>query len=192
MRTLPIYLACLGLALLPLTASAKKKETSPQSYVELGLGISQNEAVDKTSTVDKLPTSFVGKALIGGKIAPTSHIWYELMYNYGGKTKYSDTNFEFSSHSVSTGIKVTTTPYMLLSGFARLGGGKTRFSTSSNGTSSSGTKNQYYLGLGASYRLKQHQFLVLDFQRFHYFDIGTEAIDRNNNSVYLTFQQYLR
>ena len=191
MRLLTLTLAVIGLLIVPLTSYAKKAAIGPQSYVELGLGLSQHQAIDKTSTADTLPQSVAAKILIGGKIMRNSNVWFELMYNYDGKTNYSDTNYEFSSQSVSTGLKLTTSPYKQITGFTRFGGGQTRFNYKNNGSSSSGSKFQAYVGTGLGYRLTKRQYFNFEYQFFHHFDMENGAIDENRGSVFLTYQHYL-
>ena len=191
MRLITATLSVMGLLILPLTAYAQKTAIGPQSYVELGLGLSQHQAIDKTSTADTLPQSVAAKILIGGKIMRNSNVWFELMYNYDGKTNYSDTNYEFSSQSVSTGLKLTTSPYKQITGFTRFGGGQTRFNYKNNGSSSSGSKFQAYVGTGLGYRLTKRQYFNFEYQFFHHFDMENGAIDENRGSVFLTYQHYL-
>lgn len=166
-------------------------EVSPQSYVELGIGITQHQAVDDSSTETELPQSVAGKVLVGGKVISSSNVWFELMYNYDSKTKYSDTNFEYSSQTIATGLKLTSNPYKELAGFTRFGIGQTRFDTRNSGVFSSASKNQAYVGAGMSYRLTKQQYFNVEYQLFHYFDLEKTAIDENNGSLFFSYQHYL-
>ncbi len=190
MRLFSLALASIALISLPFL-SYGAQEIDPPFYVELGLGITQHQAVDSSSSESELPQSLAGKVLIGGKIFNSSRIWYELMYNYDSTTKYSDTNFEFSSQSVSTGLKLTTNSNNKFVAFTRFGGGITRFDTRNNGSFSSASKNQAYAGIGIGHRLTNRQFLNLEYQIFHYFDLGAGAIDENSGSLFFTYQNYL-
>ena len=190
MRLFSFALACIALISVPVLSHAAQ-EIGPQSYVELGLGITQHQAVDDTSTESELPQSVAGRLLVGGKIIKSSNVWFELMYNYNSKTEYSDTNFEFSSHSISTGLKLTTQPYNKFVGFTRFGVGQTRFDTRNSGSFSSATRNQAYAGIGIGQRLTKRQFFNLEYQLFHYFDLENGAIDENSGSLFFTYQHYL-
>ena len=190
MRLSSFTLVSIALIALPfLTHGAD--DISPQSYVELGLGLTQHQAVDDSSTESELPQSVAAKLLVGGKIINSSNVWFELMYNYDGKTKYSDTNFEYSSQSISAGIKVITAPYKKLTGFTRFGGGKTQFDMTNNGSVSSASRNQVYAGAGVGYQLAKREYFNLEYQFFHYFDLKTGAIDENSGALFFTYQHYL-
>ena len=80
-----------------------------QNYAEIGIG-STVYSSDDVANIDNTDTPLSYKLLAGGELFNSSHLWYELNYNYSSNVKTKDNTTEISSRAVGHGFRLITSP----------------------------------------------------------------------------------
>ena len=164
---------------MPFLSHAEKK-----NYAEIGIG-STVYSSDDVANIDNTDTPLSYKLLAGGELFNSSHLWYELNYNYSSNVKTKDSTTEISSRAVGHGFRLITSPLQKFSGFIRLGLGRAKVTINAINN----YQDLTYLGLGVSLAQGNDKHLNFEIKHTQYEDINN--LNLNNTSAFVTFSQYI-